>query len=111
MTRLADDSDMSVDEAIDRAADAVADGRPVDWAALSARVSTPEQAQRIECLRIIGVIGDLHRSGDDPVVPANETIPLDSSHAPPETAGEPWGNYRLLEMVGSGSFGSVYRAW
>ena len=89
----------------------MADGRAVDWAALGGRVQGSQALEQLECLRIIGAIADLHRSGDESTQPLDETGPLDSSHAPPENAGEPWGRYRLLGSVGSGTFGSVYRAW
>ena len=111
MTRQADDGNMPADDAIARAANDVADGRAVDWAALGGRVQGSQALEQLECLRIIGAIADLHRSGDESTQPVDQTGPLDSSHAPPENAGEPWGRYRLLGSVGSGTFGSVYRAW
>jgi serine/threonine-protein kinase len=111
MTRLADDGNMPADDAIARAANDVADGRAVDWAALGGRVQGSQALEQLECLRIIGAIADLHRSGDESTQSLDQTAPLDSSHAPPENAGEPWGRYRLLGSVGSGTFGSVYRAW
>ena len=110
MTRQADDGNMPADDAIARAANDVADGRAVDWAALGGRVQGSQALEQLECLRIIGAIADLHRSGDESTQPVDQTGPLDSSHAPPENAGEPWGRYRLLGSVGSGTFGSVYRA-
>lgn len=111
MTRLADDGNMPADDAIARAANDVADGRPVDWAALGGELQGSEALEQLECLRVIGAIADLHRSGDESTQPLDQTAALDSSHAPPENTGEPWGRYRLLGSVGSGTFGSVYRAW
>jgi Protein kinase domain len=111
MTRLPDDGNMPADDAIARAANDVADGRPVDWAALGGEVQGSEALEQLECLRVIGAIADLHRSGEESTQPLDQTAALDSSHAPPENAGEPWGRYRLLGSVGSGTFGSVYRAW
>jgi serine/threonine-protein kinase len=111
MTRLADDGNMPADDAIARAANDVADGRPVDWAALGGQVQGSEALEQLECLRVIGAIADLHRSGEETTEQIDQATPLDSSHAPPENAGEPWGRYRLLRSVGAGTFGSVYLAW
>src|SRR5205814_2106521 len=61
-------------------------------------------------LRLIGAIADVHRSGEE-AESLDRTISVDANHALPDDVGEPWGRYRLLQRVGSGSFGSVYRAW
>ncbi|MGH9140410.1 MAG: serine/threonine-protein kinase, partial [Vicinamibacterales bacterium] len=111
MTRLAGDGRMPSDDAIARAAIDVADGHVIDWSGLDERAERPEDLERLKCLRIIGAIGDHHRSGNDLGALPDDTLPLDSAHAPPADAGEPWGRYRLLQSVGSGTFGSVYRAW
>ena len=53
---------MSVDDLIEAAANDVADGRRVDWRALAPRAQTDAERERLECLRIVAAIVDLHRS-------------------------------------------------
>ena len=102
---------MPGDDARERVAKDVAEGRSVDWAAVAAGLQGSDAIAWLDNLRVIGAIADVHRSGEDPAQTVNLTQPLDGAHPPPEGAGEAWGKYRLLECVGSGSFGSVYRAW
>jgi hypothetical protein len=99
---------MSADDPIELAVDHVADGKPVDWQVLAARVGNDDERERLECLRILEAIAGLHRSGD----PArNEPSPVQpgvdpgSSTATPRghSPGETWGRYTLLEKVGSGT--------
>jgi hypothetical protein len=111
MTRLADNRTPPNDDPLERAANDVAEGRTVDWAALGNVVQGPDALEQLDNLRVIAEIAGLHRSRGHQASPLEETLLLDSSHPPPAGAGEPWGRFRLLEMVGSGSFGSVYRAW
>lgn len=104
---------MPADDAIDRVAGDIADGQAIDWNALAQDAQTDEERARLECLRIVGAIAALHRSGNEPT--AGDDAPtgpvIDVPQAPAEGAGEAWGRYRLLQEVGQGSFGSVYRAW
>lgn len=78
-------------------ADAILDGTPVDWPA--AETGTSEAERRvIENLRLLSAVANVHRQ------------------APPGTPGDHsacprWGHLRLLERIGGGSFGEVYRAW
>jgi eukaryotic-like serine/threonine-protein kinase len=89
-----------------RLAESVADGRTVDWAA--AEVQAADEAL-IRQLRVLASVAVLHRS-----------LPLDSrdwprrsivrrSSAAPAIGN--WAHLALLERLGSGSFGDVYRAW
>jgi len=111
MTRVADERTVPPDDAVERAAQDVAEGRSVDWSALGERAQSPETVELLNNLRLIGAIADVHRSGEDLERTVDHTISTDANRPPPEAAGEPWGGYRLLQRVGSGSFGSVYRGW
>ena len=105
---------MPADDAIDRAAGDIADGLAVDWDALVEHARTDEDRARLECLRIVGAIAELHRSSGEPPTLGDESPApaVDGPQAPPpDGTGEAWGRYRLLQEVGAGSFGSVHRAW
>jgi hypothetical protein len=72
-----------------RIAEALADGRPVDWAAETS--SDPEVLQRARNLRLIERIRDAHLG--DANVPAN------------------WGTLEIRGRIGGGAYSEVYRAW
>jgi serine/threonine protein kinase len=73
------------DKLVSSVAASVLDGTPIDWAAVesSADASRPVLAQ----LRVLAAVADVHRAPNQ------------------------WGHLRLLERIGHGAFGDVYRAW
>jgi hypothetical protein len=88
-------------------ATAISDGAAVDWA----RVTTPrEQSHAAGVLRemeALDRIAQFHRKDIESATPtgvrlANETQTVEH---------EVWGHFRLLEKIGRGTFGVVYRAW
>jgi serine/threonine protein kinase/tetratricopeptide (TPR) repeat protein len=100
--------DSDEDDLIDVAA-AIADGSGVDWEHVRGGVSGAEQQDRLEQLRLIKLIAEMHaeqESGSS----ADQAAPSQ----PGEVAGRShdlgrWGDLVLIEEIGQGSFGTVYR--
>src|SRR5688500_4043889 len=89
-------------------AESIADGSPVDWEAAQARASAAEQAI-IRQLRIGADVAMLHRSlpTDPRALPASVDL---MSHTTAAAIGN-WGHLTLVERIGGGGTGEVYRAW
>ena len=86
-------------------AESLADHTPVDWEAIESGTSTPEDRQRLHGLRAVGRIIDAYRQAGapDPSQPTDNQ----SERLPP---GARWGSLTIVEHLGSGTFGDVYRA-
>jgi TolB-like protein/tRNA A-37 threonylcarbamoyl transferase component Bud32 len=102
---------------------AMIDGAPIDWAAAELEAADDESTQRIvRELKVIAAIADVH--GTEAISSAGRSLdvqpgnvspgeqPQDAAHgdSPVQELGS-WGPLRLLEKIGEGAFGSVYRAW
>ncbi len=87
---------MLADDELDRMAGQIADGEAVDWPAVEGKARTPEEQHHIASLRLVDAVARAHRA-----------LPPDLAQG----AGRTWGRYRLTQVVGSGSYGSVYRAF
>ena len=72
-------------------AGAILDGSQIDWTSAESSADDTERSL-LDPLRLVAAVADLHRQ------------------LPAETP-EQWGHLRVLEQVGQGTFGRVYRAW
>jgi len=89
----------------------IADGGDVDWEAITARLGNERERRLARHLRLVAAVADVHRStppGDDEddanVVPSAVAATDDIDLRPC------WGHLRLLNRIGEGTFGEVYRA-
>ena len=85
------------DRLVDDLADAILDGTPIDWAAAD---SSAEAAARplLRHLKVLAAIAACARHD-----PGRASAGLDEA--------EQWGHLRIVEPVGSGASGDVFRAW
>lgn len=87
----------------DEIAEALADGLPVDWAAALGDASTPDEREAIEALRDLAAVAQAFAG-------AGTAPGRDSARAFLPPGGE-WGGLRIVDFLGCGRFGEVYRAW
>jgi serine/threonine-protein kinase len=104
-----------LEEASNRIADvasAIADGRAVDWDAVESSSSDETERAVVRRLRAIADIGRAHAG-----VVLSESFSLLTSlsaavdSTAPSEPGTTWGSLRIVERIGRGRFGDVYRAW
>ncbi len=80
------------DSRIVELAGAILDGGPIDWLLVESGADSIDRSL-IHQLKLLARVADLHRR---PPVPE---------------PGEHWGHLRVLERIGGGAQGVVYRAW
>jgi TolB-like protein len=85
---------MASDVLLDELADAILDGTPIDWSDVASRAE-PSARELIDEFR---TLASLRRSGATEAIPAQAKL-------------DRWGHLQVLERVGQGAFGDVYRAW
>jgi RIO-like serine/threonine protein kinase len=88
------------DPDIDALLESVASRERIDWPKAEARAATGEQRSRLRAVRDVELVAEFHRSLQRDVTP-------DAARREVER----WGDLLLLERVGSGTSGEVYRAW
>ena len=90
------------DRALANLASSVADGTPVDWNA--AENQAGDDRRLLRHLRLVESIAALHRS-----IPPENAEGATPAHAAP--TGRPWGRLILVEPIGQGMSGEVFKAW
>ena len=81
-------------------ASAILDGTPIDWSRPESQASDDDR-QLLEQLRLLSAVADTHRHYRE-ATPGAEDVRNDGPH---------WGRLRVLERIGGGTGGVVYRAW
>ena len=87
---------MQSDPAIDDAARAILDGSAPDWSDLESSDDLDTRALTQQ-LKVLSAVAAVHRG--------------ESITAPNAADPQRWGHLTILEKVGAGAFGTVYRAW
>ncbi len=85
-------------------AEAIAEGRSVDWGDAEASAGSDADRALIQQLRLLAGVAEIHRAGDDDSA-LEAATPIDP------LVGRRWGTLDIRGLIGKGSFGSVYRAW
>ena len=98
---------------------AVADGTPVNWDAVESGALTPAERNMIAQLRALASVRSVARSPTHEVDESSITETSDGTAVSDATATDEtrtatpstWRHLTLLDLVGRGGFGVVYRAW
>jgi eukaryotic-like serine/threonine-protein kinase len=93
------------DETLVEAAGRIADGEHVDWGSISSTLKSDYERSVADELAVLSRIAAGHRQLHELLPVATDTPP----NLIPDRAR--WGHLDLLNIVGRGSYGTVYRAW
>jgi TolB-like protein/cytochrome c-type biogenesis protein CcmH/NrfG/predicted Ser/Thr protein kinase len=105
---------VAADEPLLDVAVALADGKEVDWESAAQSITDIEDRRLLDELRFIASVARRIPDDSSASVPA---AALERSSTPPAalsptgSPGDSWGPLEVIEHVGRGTFGDVYRAW
>lgn len=84
---------------------AVAMGSDVDWESAERQSVDEGERSLVRELRLIADIAEVARD------PSSKRTSSDAGSGPEMAAPTSWGHLRVLDRIGRGSFGAVYKAW
>lgn len=90
----------------------IADGEPIDWERAAHLAHGSGNRELLAQLKVIAVLSDTHATAQDDVSTHEGGLMVsggDHSRSPSMT-GRFWGKYLLVERIGEGGFGDVFRA-
>src|SRR5437867_1344237 len=93
-------------ESLDHAIALLTDGQAVDWEGLIEEAADARERSLLEELRGLAQLDAQAVPSIDTAV--SETVGIS---APGITNARRWGHLELLDEIGRGTYGSVYRAW
>jgi serine/threonine-protein kinase len=96
------------DDSIAEALRAIVTGNPINWPDTESEPAGESFERARSDLELISRIAAFHRARQDPATSSSSTQSLEHNNRDSTTG---WGPFELLECVGHGSFGDVYRAW
>ena len=93
------------DELLIRTADSIAAGDNVDWHGLHQHAPDPQQSRILSEMQILERIATFLRSSD-----TDDLSDKPTTQRPKPPMPESWAHFKIVELIGEGGFGSVYRA-
>jgi serine/threonine-protein kinase len=105
---------VAADERLLDIAAALADGTTVDWEAAAQSIAGDDDRRVLAELRFIADMARTTR-GDSSILTA--AVPAPTAEREPDASGRhmvgeaSWGPLKIIERVGRGTFGDIYRAW